>query len=903
MKKAKNFLFSYWTTVILLSLLAIGAAVATFIENDFGTETAQVLVYKHMWYEVILIATTINMVGIMYKTRMWKKFGRFVFHLSFVVILIGAGVTRYVGFEGIMQIREGQKVDQMISLEPYLQVTIQQENKKFYQEYQKNMSAVASSIVNSFNHTIGFNGEKLNVKYADYTFAKKGKSEMGILHADITYKGETQRVKLVGKRGMRGVPKSIAFDNGAVKVNLQYGSKIMKLPFKIGLRDFQLDRYPGSMSPSSYASEVTVFPEDDEPFDYRIFMNNTLHFGNYLFFQSSYDQDEKGTVLSVNHDPGKWPTYLGYFLLTLGLLVNLFDRKSRFMKLSKYVKQFNSLAVIAIAACFLNTSAYSETFEEYTNKYKTESLKTAEIFGKLVVQSSGRMKPNNSLNMEIVQKLTGKKELVGLNADQVVMGMMSRPEVWQAVKMIKIKTPKLKKVLGLDESTKYVAFSEVFEENKYKLAPYIEAVSKINPAKRGTFEKDVIRVDERINIAYMVFYGSLFKAFPEQNSATDRWFNPLEAIQKSDKAAADALKGMVGGFVGFVAQGNWEKADEYLALIARYQNTLGKDVMPSQSILENEITFNNIDLFPKLTLAYILVGMIMLVISFATVLNKNLQSKKLELFFFGVLALLFLMQTYAMGLRWYVSGHAPWSNTYESLLYIAWSGLFAGVVFFRKNLLALAASVIVAAIFMFTAHLSHIDPQITTLVPVLKSYWLTVHVSIITGSYGFLGLGAVLGFMSLILFIIRDPKKPNIDDSIRQMTAINEMALIIGLSFLVVGNFLGGVWANESWGRYWGWDPKETWAYVAIVAYIIVLHLRFIPKLDNPFVFSTASLLAFATILMTYFGVNFYLSGMHSYATGDPVPVPTWVYILTALVFIVIAIASKKRDLPRLKIV
>ncbi|MGB3751539.1 MAG: cytochrome c biogenesis protein CcsA, partial [Arcobacteraceae bacterium] len=198
--------------------------------------------------------------------------------------------------------------------------------------------------------------------------------------------------------------------------------------------------------------------------------------------------------------------------------------------------------------------------------------------------------------------------------------------------------------------------------------------------------------------------------------------------------------------------------------------------------------------------------------------------------------------------------------------------------------------------------LSGIDPQITTLVPVLKSYWLTIHVAIITGSYGFLAIGAMLGFMSLILFIFRNPKNSHIDDTIKHITAINEAALILGLAALIVGNFLGGVWANESWGRYWGWDPKETWAYVAIITYAIVLHLRMIPKVNTPYVFAVASTLAFSTILMTYFGVNFYLSGMHSYATGDPVPIPTWVYVLTAMVFVVIAIAFRKRDLPKLKV-
>jgi ABC-type transport system involved in cytochrome c biogenesis permease subunit len=208
-----------------------------------------------------------------------------------------------------------------------------------------------------------------------------------------------------------------------------------------------------------------------------------------------------------------------------------------------------------------------------------------------------------------------------------------------------------------------------------------------------------------------------------------------------------------------------------------------------------------------------------------------------------------------------------------------------------------------AGVFMFTAHLTGVDPQITNLVPVLKSYWLTIHVSIITGSYGFLAIGCMLGFMALLLFIVRgNGDKPHIDDNIRHITAINEAALIIGLAMLIVGNFLGGVWANESWGRYWGWDPKETWAWVAIIVYAFVLHLRFVPKLNSPYIFSVTSTLAFASILMTYFGVNFYLSGMHSYATGDPVPIPMWVYVLTALVFVVIGMAAKNRGLEKLKL-
>jgi len=376
----------------------------------------------------------------------------------------------------------------------------------------------------------------------------------------------------------------------------------------------------------------------------------------------------------------------------------------------------------------------------------------------------------------------------------------------------------------------------------------------------------------------------------------------MDAMAEFNQKDKEIVQMMIGGFVNSVVQNKYTEANKYIALISQYQNKVGSDIIPSQSIIDNEILFNKLSIFSKLTIAYMILGVLLFIISFLTIFNKDWQSKKLNNIFFIILALCFAAHTFGMGQRWYVSGHAPWSDTYESLVYIAWSTMFAGVVFFRKSLMALSATVVMAGVFMFTAHLTGIDPQITNLVPVLKSYWLTIHVSIITGSYGFLAIGAMLGFMSLILFNFRDQNKPHIDDSIKQITAINEAALIIGLAMLVVGNFIGGVWANESWGRYWGWDPKETWAYVSIVFYALVLHLRFIPKLNTPYVFSVASTLAFATILMTYFGVNFYLSGMHSYATGDPVPVPTWVYYLTTVVFAVIITASRKKDMGKLKL-
>jgi len=911
LKNITNLLFSTKLMILLFVLLGLGAGVATFIENDYGTSTARVLVYNHIWYEAVMLLSIINLTGIIYRRKMWNEKAKFIFHISFIVMLIGAGTTRYIGYEGIMHIKEGQTQNKMISFEPYFQFTVIKDGKTYYKEFSKEFSALGD---NSFEYKIPFEDNTLVVSMDSYKFAKQGSATMNLIGTKFQIGDEVKIEKMVGQRGSSGLQRELEFKNN-IKVIASYGSKPLSVPFSIRLNDFQLDRYPGSMSPSSYASEVTVIDKDnDTKFDYRIFMNSTLYYGGYQFFQSSYDPDETGTILSVNNDPGTIPTYIGYFLLTLGLIMNMFDKKSRFMKLIRYTKQFNSVVVLAILFTFFNSSLYSKSIDNNTTQaqnnlkylldFQNNSLEVADKFGHLVTQTpTGRMKPLDTLNKEILNKLTRKDSFMDMNKNQVVLGMMTRPDIWQNIKLLRIKTPKLKKYLGIEESRKYVAFSEIFNpQDGYLLKDLITKVNAMNPNTRGTFEKDVLKLDERLNIAYMVFYGDIFKIFPKSKDLSHKWYSPIDAINKFDKKGSEVVKLMISSFVNSVATSSYTEAKKYLDMISQYQRKVGKDIIPSISKIENEILFNKLEIFFKLTIVYMVVGLIIFILSFVTVFNPKLKSSKVNLFFFVVLAILFALHTFGMGHRWYISGHAPWSDTYESLVYIAWSTMFAGVVFFRKSLMALSATVIMAGVFMFTAHLTGIDPQITNLVPVLQSYWLTIHVSIITGSYGFLAIGAMLGFTSLILFIFRDNNKPHIDDTIRHITAINEAALIIGLAALVVGNFLGGVWANESWGRYWGWDPKETWAYVAIVFYALVLHLRMIPKLNTPFVFSVASTLVFSTILMTYFGVNFYLSGMHSYATGDPVPIPTWVYILTTLVFVIIFIASRKRNLPKLKI-
>jgi cytochrome c-type biogenesis protein CcsB len=330
-------------------------------------------------------------------------------------------------------------------------------------------------------------------------------------------------------------------------------------------------------------------------------------------------------------------------------------------------------------------------------------------------------------------------------------------------------------------------------------------------------------------------------------------------------------------------------ADELLKQLAAYQKKYGAPLIPSQRKIDAEILYNKWMIFFRLALAYSLIGFIMIIITFVAIFKNTKFIRGLLNFFVFLIGIGFLFQTFGLGLRWYISGHAPWSDGYESMIYIGWVTMLAGLLFSKRSKMTVAATTLLASIILFVAHLSWMDPEITNLVPVLKSYWLTIHVSVITASYGFLALGALLGFFNLILMILKNPKNRELMDlHIGELTAINERTLIVGLYLLTIGTFLGGVWANESWGRYWGWDPKETWALVSVLVYSFIAHMRYIPGLRSRFAYNLAAVAGFFSILMTYFGVNYYLSGLHSYAKGDPVPIPDFVYYMLGVIILTI---------------
>lgn len=1040
MKQLFGLIGSMKTMAILMSIFAFSIGYATFVENDYGTITAKADIYNARWFEVLLTLLTINLIYNMIKHKMFniKKAPIFIFHFSFLVIIFGAAITRFVGFEGTMHIRENSTANTMLSSDTYF-ITSAKVGEKIV-ESSKSVY-LSKKSTNTLNSSLDIEGKSVKVELINYipdviqvleesneggtevlefmvTEAGAGKPirlkqgsyyennsivlnfgsdkmflrpvidifvendklymkhnmpltwlkmddkskgdtaasdktplvtrvlngagdanfvlrqyykhakrklisnpnassmrpEQDALEFKITVDGVSKEITLFAQAGRKAT--SSHNDINGVHVDVSYGSKTIKLPFSIKLLDFQLDRYPGSMSPASYASEVELI-DDEEGIDmpYRIFMNNILEHRGYRFFQSSYDKDEQGTILSVNNDPGTLPSYIGYFLLGLGMFWSLFSRENRFSKLSKKAKKAakdKSVSVlVALIAIFSVTPSYSAGMNSTIQDILSIDKAHADKFGALIIQdSAGRMKPMDTLSTEILAKIhrsaSFKVGKVSLTPNQVVLGMMAKPDSYREIKMIRTKDEKINRIIGAKADSEYASFAQFFEDANnlrgYKIAQEVDNAVRKQPKERDLFDKAVLKVDERVNISYSVYSGTLMKIWPKPNDINNKWYPTIEALQTFTPQNSDRIRSIA--FEWFTSldsatkTGKWDAANTAMDKIVEYQNFYGSSVIPSEGRVSAEMFYNKANIFERIYPAYFLLGFVLLILSFTKILKPTFNMGASAKIALGLLTILFIAHTVGLALRWYISGHAPWSNGYESMIYISWATVLSGFIFSKQSPMTMASTAILTALILMVAHLNWMDPQVTNLVPVLNSYWLSIHVAVITASYGFLGLGALLGFITILLFILKtDKNNKHISLSIKEFNSINEMSLMIGLALLTLGNFLGGVWANESWGRYWGWDPKETWALVTILIYAVVIHLRFIKALYSDFNFAVISLLSFTSVLMTYFGVNYYLAGMHSYAKGDPVPVPDFVPITYTILFIVIALAFRNRKL------
>jgi cytochrome c-type biogenesis protein CcsB len=709
----------------------------------------------------------------------------------------------------------------------------------------------------------------------------------------ISTPNEVKTIKMLGGKGINSPFEE--FVVGGLNFNIRYGAKVYDLPFSIKLNDFIADKYPGSEnSYSSFASEVTVI--DDKPFDFRIFMNNILNHQGYRFFQASFDPDEQGTILSVNKDAlGTFVTYLGYILLYIGLMAIMFARFTRFdflrNQILKVKKQKQKLTTVLLLLTSLNL--FSQTNDSHLHVKteveiidsilrknivpKDEALK----FGNIVIQDlSGRMMPVNTFASEFLRKLSKKDYYSEFDANQIFLSIQESPLLWYNIPVIYLKMKKgdsIRSIIGVDKSKKHVSLVDFFtERGEYKLAPYLEDAYKAQ-VPTG-YQKEFKETDQRVNLLYNMIEGNSLKLFPIPNDDNNKWTTPKENIENPSLVKDSLYSNFINtGFKTYLFMLNEDKimnefsqSSNILQGILSAQYKFGGDVMLSPEKIEAEVLYNKYDIFKKLFSWYLYAGTFLFIVLIIQIFKNNrLINISINVFKVAII-FLFVLHTLSLIWRWYISGHAPWSDAYESMIYVAWATMFFGLAFGRKSDLTLASTTFIVSMILMIAHWSWMDPAIANLQPVLDSYWLMIHVAVIVGSYGPFALSMILGFVSLFLMILTNSSNRQIMKlNIKELTLINEMSLTVGLVMLTIGNFLGGMWANESWGRYWGWDPKETWALISIMVYAFVLHMRLIPGLKSRFVYSIASILSFASILMTYFGVNFYLAGLHSYAKDD----------------------------------
>ncbi|WP_139956312.1 c-type cytochrome biogenesis protein CcsB [Flavicella sediminum] len=1054
MKKIVALLFSTKLMAVLFLVFATAMGIATFIENDFGTQTSKALVYNTWWFEAIMVLFTINFFGNIFRYRLYKKekWAVLLFHLSFLCILIGAGITRYISYEGIMPIKEGETSNVFFSDRTYVTVTLDDNKEQKIVEDDLLLSAWGT---NNYSLNTDFRGQEVSLELTNYIpnaftefkesengekyihfvesssgsrhdhYIKKGeienihgvlvgyahkenalvnfeevgdelrmeslfdgtflrmadqlkgsikkdtletfkyltlhsiaglsfvvpkpplKGEMAVVSGNkdehpedllvfnVSTKNENTSIEVKGGQYATNAP--VQFTLGDLNFRVTYGAKEINLPFQIKLNDFQLENYPGSQSAMSYASEITVI-DIDKTFDFRVFMNNILNYKGYKFFQSSYDITDQyeETRLSVNHDYwGTLVTYIGYFALYAGLLLILFVKNTRFSglrhQLRKIKKKQATLCMLLFMIAFSGFSQedghdhehdhnheqeheeQASTHKNHVNKITDAQLDSimaanavdaqhAEDFSELVIQDAGgRMKPVHTFASQLLRKVSKKETYKGLNSNQVFLSIVQNPTLWFQVPVIYLErgNDKLRSLLGIPVTDKYARLIDFIDQNgHYKIKELVIEAQK-NSIK-SKFQKDVINVDKRVGLLYSAIGGGILRIFPIPKDATNKWVSQPElSTAKFTGIDSVFVKQILPVYIQTLGQAkisnDYTETDKILDGIKNFQKKYGAAVYPSDDKIKFEIAYNKYDIFKKLFMYYMYAGLLLFILVIVQIFTKSKLLNISIKFIVGLVLLFFAMHTAGLAARWFISGHAPWSNAYESMIYVAWATMFFGLVFGRKSTLTIAATAFLTSMILMIAHWNWMDPEIANLVPVLNSYWLMIHVAIIVASYGPFALGMILGFIALILTILtNESNKKKLNETIKELTIINEMSVTVGLIMLTIGNFLGGMWANESWGRYWGWDPKETWALISIMIYAFILHMRLVPGLRGRFTYNLWSVIAFASIIMTYFGVNFYLSGLHSYASGDKIVTPTFVYYSIGIVAVLGVLAYRK---------
>ena len=625
--------------------------------------------------------------------------------------------------------------------------------------------------------------------------------------------------------------------------------KTKELGFEVSLKNFNVVNYPGTDAPMDYVTTLTANTQE-----IKVSMNNIGSFNGYRFIQSGYDSDMQGTTLGVYHDPwGIGITYTGYALLFISLIATMASKKTRMRHLYRKALSLQGAKAWAVTA-LLAVSSFA------TSANAQEMVKIdgdiADDFGKICVLYNSRITPINTVATSFVTKLCGKPTWNGLSSNQVFAGWIFDVPYWETVKMIEIKEKKAQELLGING--KWASFDDFWDSyNNYKLDAPLKKAYKDGDTK---LQKQLRDADEKFNIIRMLYGGEMLKMFPYTDKQGHiQWFAPGQPLGnlKLDEKELVFIKKSMDYLAESIITGDKARAEEIAKKIYSYQHVRGKAVVPSKFRIYTETFYNKTNAQRLPVMLYLTLSLVLAIMSTLSLNNGKLKKTRLVS---SVLTWVMLIHTtLLLALRWYVSGHLPMSNGYETMQFMAWATLIVTLVMQKRFLPVKQFGPLLSSFALLVAMITDGNPQITQLMPVLQSPLLSVHVMVIMFSYALFGLMALIGLQGLIAHHRKQEEKEE------QLAALSQFLLYPAVALIAIGIFIGAIWANVSWGRYWSWDSKETWALITMLIYSAPLHadIKWLRKAQHMHIYM---LLAFLSVLMTYFGVNYFLSGMHSYA-------------------------------------
>ena len=881
-----KYFFNFYLLFALLIIYAVACALGTFVENDFGVWDAKILIYDTAFFNALHALIFVLLLGLIIRFRMWKKPASFAFHSAILLIIVGAGITRFWGLESSLHIQNEQLSSTAISQNQNI-IVISDKNgsieqtffpifisplNDYTQLFEQYMPSFVAKFLGLFGGEItkGFvpqrivlNNDEFIVKFDEFKPAMPPVSHFPMIQLSVSNENESISNVLAQNFFDETLSEFKFKDN---EILISWGARFIKLPFAVFLQEIKMQHYPGSTNPSNFSVSALILEKGTSE-EVQISMSKPADFKGHRIFLSSFDEDSQGALFTINKDPGKFLTYAGYALLFAGLIFSLFAKNGRFLSLCK---RLSFVFIFALFAVPLKADEFEVISKLNTNEFKTHAANFAKI---PVLSYEGRVKPFKALTLDIINKISHKSSMLGLSHNELVLGAMLYYDEFLRLPLIRVKTPELRSFIGTDKE--YIAVEEVYKDGNYKLAAELKIAQ--SKAEKTPYEKDIVSVDEAVNLLIATTRAELLRIIPSEDGTS--WLSPSEAMQNLPANLANETQILFEDYFNALFEAvenkDFGKANSALSELKDFQAKRGEHLMPSEFKLWAENALLDFNAFENLGRFYLAFGILLL---FALLFCLSFKQEVNERFKFSTRAIFmasFVLFLLAFAMRWFIGTHAPWSNAYESMLLIALVlGIF-GIVLGR-NPLFLALCAFGVGIVLWVANLGFMDPQITPLMPVLQSHWLNIHVSTITASYAFFVmayLASLAGFVSLIL---RTQNGEN-------LAILCEIMLILGTSLLAIGTFLGGIWANESWGRYWGWDPKETWSLILLVVFVMVLHARFIKGLNSPFVLFCGACVGFFVMLMTYFGVNYFLSGKHSYATGEGSSVPLSVFVLLIL--------------------